>query len=334
MKKILFRADANPPIGTGDLVSFINLAGYFRREGWQTHFIIRNYASAVKLVEKYCPGKVLMLKDAIPLTEEIKVINRYISKSRIDVFFIQVTEHKLAEYAEVNGAALKACVSFNKDIPANIDLVLNWDVGAETFFDTSRYPQKTFLLGPEYAILPANFNLKKAKARAYRKAPRTLLIAMGGADELNFTQKMVNSLIRNGTGLKLKIIVGSGYAHRSELARSLIESGIKHEIKQNITDMFAEYMSCDVAVGAGGLTVFELIASGTPALIVATYEHQVKRCEYFGESGLIKYLGFRDFDERLLMEGINNPSAPLRGTVFDTRKIVTQINRMVQGSKN
>ncbi|MFQ5676793.1 MAG: hypothetical protein ACE5G1_12925, partial [bacterium] len=35
----------------------------------------------------------------------------------------------------------------------------------------------------------------------------------------------------------------------------------------------------------------ELVATHTPSLLVAAYEHQVARCRYFDEKGMAVYLG-------------------------------------------
>lgn len=329
MKKILFRADANPSIGIGDLMSFINLSKYFQKDGWQVHFITRSYKAGLELLKKYRPGKVMVLDAGILMPEETNKINKYIRENNIDVFFIQISERKLNEYGGIKGAALKACVSFDTDIPPNMDFVLNWDVGAGKFFDISQYPKAKFILGPKYAILPINFDADRVKSRIYSTTSEILLIAMGGADELNFTQKIVELMIKNNVTLKLKIIIGAGYQYRKRLTGVLNNSALNYELKQNITNMFEEYMQCDLAVAAGGLTMFELIASGTPALIIATYEHQIPRCVYFSKKMFVRYLGFRNFDEKSLIEGINNPPPAPKRVTFDTHKIVKKINSML-----
>jgi spore coat polysaccharide biosynthesis predicted glycosyltransferase SpsG len=153
---------------------------------------------------------------------------------------------------------------------------------------------------------------------------------MGGADEFNFTQKVLDTILEDESDMKITVITGAGYSHRKELEMSLSESKNDYVVKQNINDMFEEYMDCDVAVGAGGLTSYELIATATPAILIATYEHQIERCKYFQDyQGWAKYLGYRSYDPKALGHLIKNPPAPADTNIFDTRKIIDAVNELL-----
>lgn len=328
MKKILFRADANPYIGTGDLISLVHLSRYFEKDGWETHFIIRNYKPAITIAEKHTLKNLSIINSDVSGEQEVDNINNYINSNGINIIFFEITERSLKEYSKVTNKVKKASVCFDGSITNNIDLVVNWDVNANTIFDTRQYPNTKFLLGPRYAILPLNFDFEKIASRIFLKKPETLLITMGGADDLNFTQKVIDVLVQNRISLKLKVIIGSGYKYRDNLETSLKKSLIQFEIKQNVTNMFEEYMHCDVAVSAGGLTSFELVATGTPAIIIATYEHQIPRSAYFDSQKLARYLGFRQFDNKELIENIINPIKPNKSLMFTPYKILECVNEL------
>jgi len=330
VKRILFRADAKPSIGTGDLMSLIHLSRYLERDGWETHFMIRDYKAGVDLAAKYGIRKIQVMDGNLTIQGEVDEINKYIEEQRIDVVFFEITERKLTEYDGITSRVIKACVSFDGVVPDKTDLVVNWDVEAHTRFNTARYPDTMFLLGPEYVILPSEFDLTKIQKRMYKESPERLLVAMGGADEFNITQKLVDVLKRNKIKLKVHVIVGAGYGYLETLHNSLKNSGLQYEIKQNITNMFNEYLECDVAVGAGGLTSYELIAAATPALLIAAYEHQVARCVYFDSQGWAKFMGFREFDGDRLSFLINHPPVSRGGYRFNTRAIVDAVNGLAK----
>lgn len=328
MKKILFRADAYHAIGTGDLVSLIHLSKYFERNGWECHFITKDCAIAVDIANKYKVKNLFLIDPNIRKGEEIALIDSHIGKYAVNVIFLEITDGSLSDYGALKSSVTKACVCFNTRIPANMNLVVNWDVNTEKEFDISKYPETKFLLGPEYVILPCNFDHSLIRNRAHKKIPQTLLISMGGADEFNFTEKIIKVLAEYRVDLKLNVIVGAGYRFRKELEETL-SSFSKYEIKRNITDMFSEYMESDVAIASGGLTAFELIATRTPALLVATYEHQIHRCVYFDKRNMAKYLGFRRFDEKLLAENIQKPATINESFVFSTDKIRKSIDEII-----
>ena len=326
--KILFRADANQSIGTGDLISLVHLSKYFEKDGWETHFIIRDYNPGITIAKKHKLKNLSIINCLISIKQEVDKINDYINSNGIDIIFFEITERSLKEYSKVTNRAKKVSVCFDGTIPNDMDLVVNWDVNANNLFDTNRYPNTKFLLGLQYAILPLNFDFEKIAARTFLQKPETLLIAMGGADDLNFTQKVIDVLLQNRISLKIIIIVGSGYRYKDELEASLKNSSIQYEIKQNVTNMFEEYMRCDIALGAGGLTSFELIATRTPAIIIATYEHQIARSVYFDHEEMVKYLGFRQFDSRELIENINTQIKPNKSLMFMPYKILECVNEL------
>lgn len=293
MKKILFRADANPAIGTGDLVSLINLSKEFSKQGFECHFCFKNSPAALKLSLKHDLKNILIIEPEKSISEESNSIYSYCSEKRINDVFFEITERKLTDY-KLEPQYRFSCVNFDGVIPEGMFLVVNWNVEAVKQYDAEKNPETIFLLGPEYVILPSNFDSEKIKNRTYKAPVKNVLIAMGGADELDYTGKVVSSLIGTGNDFDLKIIVGAGYTKCEQLQATLCAGGIKYEIKSNIDDMFEQYMAADIGIGAGGLTSSELVASKTPALLIALYEHQVERCKHYEALGLAKYLGFRD----------------------------------------
>lgn len=330
VRNILFRADAKPSIGTGDLMSLIQLSRYFENGGWQSHFIIKGCNAAVEIIKKHKVKNFLIVDEDISVGKEVKELNNYIESKKIDVIFFEITERPLTEYKGISDKAIKACVNFDGVIPDDMSLVIDWDVNADKLFDPQKYPNTKFLLGLDYVILPIDFDFNKINRRAYRDEPRTLLISMGGADEFDFTQKIIDILIKEGINLKLNVVIGGGYMYTEKLEASLKNSNIRYKIKQNITNMFDEYMNCDIAVAAGGLTAFELIATRTPSFLVAIYKHQIERCAYFDKMGWAKYLGFRSFDGKTLLKSIQNPVADLPERVFKTGEIRSCVDGFIQ----
>jgi len=329
MKKIVFRADAKPAIGTGDLVSLINLAKYFQQAEWQVHFIVKDNPAALKLLKKHKATNSLMLESRIGIDSEIEKMNNYIEKNGIHVIMLEITERKLTEYAALSEKAIKACINFDGIIPEDIKLVVDWDVDANAIFDTSRYPATKFLLGPQYVILPIEFDFNRINKRTYNTTPKTLLVAMGGADELNFTQRVIDACIAKKLNLNLRIVVGSGYQYLENLEISLKSSGITYTIRYNISDIFDEFMGCDVAIASGGLTSFELIATRTPSYLIATYGHQVARCVYFDKMGWATYLGFRKLNIKAFFSNLHKTGKIPPPNIFKTEEIRKSVDELL-----
>lgn len=324
MKKILFRGDAAPHIGIGDLMSLINLSFYFKN--YESHFLIKNYEAAVKLVNEYELKNVNLIPYDISIEDEISYINNFAKEYEIDVFFFEITERKFSDYQGLVQNVKKVVVNFDGYITNDLDIVIDWDVVAHKYFDTKSYPNTQFLLGAEYVILPKSFYSENVKNRKNTLSNKRVLIALGGADEHDYTSKIVQTIIKSGLDIELNIVIGAGYTKRDALEAMLNQTSIIYEINQNVSNMLEQYLSCDVGIGAGGLTSSELIATKTSAILIALYEHQIERCTYFYEAGWAHYLGFMDFEESALIDALKQPLPPTETSIFNTYKIVESVN--------
>ncbi|MEA3314782.1 MAG: glycosyltransferase [Campylobacterota bacterium] len=327
MKKILFRADAASHIGIGDLISLINISKYFD-ETYEKYFIIKDYKAGTDLVKKYNLENCFIIDYKLPLHNEIEYINNFMCEYNIDILFLEITEVKLSKYIGITKNVKKVAVNFDGYILDDLDLVIDWDVEAYKFFDTKKYSNTKFLLGSEYVILPKEFYSTKIEKRILSKNNKKLLIAMGGADEFDFTNKVVDSIIKSNLELELNIIIGSGYEYKDKLETNLKKSNLKYNLKQNITNILDEYLSCDIGIGAGGLTSSEMVATKISPILIATYKHQIARCKYFDEKGWAKYLGYRKFNDNDLVNAILNPIKLKNENIFNTYKIVELVDEL------
>lgn len=294
--KYLFRADAAPHIGIGDLVSLIKLSEYLDGE---KYFIIKNYEASLKLVKLYNLNYFVIDKN-ISTKDEVKFINKIVAKKNISKLILEITEKSLKEYKGLI-APKKIAINFDGEICEDLDLVINWNS------NSLNYPVKS-LVGYEYAIIDKRFfDVKKEK-------PQEILIAMGGADEIDMTYKIVKVLLQNNIK-NLNVIVGAGY--RGKVFKLICP-------KVNVKDMTKEYKKAKVAITAGGLSSIEAVASKTPAILIANYFHQIKRCEFLEKNGVAKFLGFREFDEKKLLNYING----FKTSDFEikTKEVIKEIN--------
>lgn len=270
-------------------MSFINLSYNFKN--WEVFFIIKDYAAAVRLVEKYDLKNVYFISRTIIIEDEVVYINKFIKEKDIFSIFLQMNENKLELYNDID-ISFRACAHFSSDLPDNYDLVLSWNYDSKTYFDVNIYKNTKFFLGTQYVVLPTNFNFTEINNRVYKNKKENILISMGGVDEKNLTLNIVKNLDKINSKLNLIVVLGPGYEFEVALLEYLRSTNLLYIIKKSIDDMYKEYMYCDIAIGTGGLTISELVATKTPALIVSAYEHQIKRCNYFDKKGLVNHLGY------------------------------------------
>ena len=326
MRRIAFRADTNQAIGSGDLVTLINLSRCFTSDGWETIFITQRTPNAVALLKKHGIARAVFLAPGLSQEKENKAMGSIVSRYGIDAIILEITGKPLSGY-RLPEKVIKGCVDFWGIVPAGFDLVINWDIGGRSLYKRPR-GKTIFLCGPEYAPLPRGYDASKANRRSYRDSPRRVLVTMGGVDKANLTQKVVATLTKDGLDASFTIVIGSGYRYTKQLTGQLRRSGLKYALKSNLRNLWPELMKCDVAVSAGGFTVFELLASRTPCVLIAAVGHQIKRCKRLAAEKKAHYLGFRDFSAEKLARCLRRPRRSLPLFVSKTGVIKDRVNEL------
>ena len=109
-----------------------------------------------------------------------------------------------------------------------------------------------------------------------------LLITTGGSDLFNIAGQLVKKVkqLPDTAQLNFHIVAGRFNQHIPMLEQLAADySGIIiHRSVQKMSDLM---LSCDLAVSAGGSTMYELCACGTPTICFAWADNQMKLAESF-----------------------------------------------------
>ena len=204
------------------------------------------------------------------------------------------------EYAERQGWHKVVIDDLNTSIPF-ADLVLNSSVLARA----EAYPQvKDTLLGPEYFILEDRF-----AETAWSPAPEgelEILLTFGGSDPTGLTIKAARKLADMALlDTRITIIFGPGYpAVETELLESLsADSPVPMRLCRAPEDLLPFFITCGLAICAGGRTIYELTSLGTPCLAVASAPHEVEVVEAFEKRGMI-LAGMPGWDDGKFAEAV------------------------------
>lgn len=117
---------------------------------------------------------------------------------------------------------------------------------------------------------------------------RDVLLTTGGGDSEN----IAGSILRHIWDEELRFHLVTGrfnpyFAELKELAESRSNIVIYHDVK----DMAALMRQCDMAVTAGGSTVYELAALGVPFVCFSYAENQEEVVDYLGNCGIAAAAG-------------------------------------------
>jgi spore coat polysaccharide biosynthesis predicted glycosyltransferase SpsG len=205
---------------------------------------------------------------------DIVIIDSYLAG--ID-FYAKIAEHfTCAVYIDDN---------MRLNYPSGV--VLNGNIYASGL----AYPRRRdifYLLGPEYVPLRKEFWYVPEKA--VRKRIKDMLITFGGFDELGMTESVLQILNEMCPEIRKHVVIGKSFKDIKQIQ--------KHK-KDNVTLVYGanaaqmrEIMSrCDIAVSAGGQTLYELARSGIPSIAVAVAKNQRDNVTYLNKAGFVMQAG-------------------------------------------
>ncbi len=146
-----------------------------------------------------------------------------------------------------------------------------------------------FYSDPSYAIINPRFStVKKRESHGLTR----VLVTLGGADTLGLTPKVIRTLDSMPEKFEMTVVIGPAFKHFAELDEASRGSMKRVEIKHNVTNMWEVMSDSDFAVSAGGNTLFELAATGTPAVVLCEELFEVETADRLKAFGTCLNLGY------------------------------------------
>jgi UDP-2,4-diacetamido-2,4,6-trideoxy-beta-L-altropyranose hydrolase len=158
--------------------------------------------------------------------------------------------------------------------PYSADIVLNQNLHANAEMYSEREKHTQLLLGAPYILLRRNFTARPQKDREAREVHR-LLVTMGGSDPGNLTTKVLQALkTLDLPGWEAVAIIGKDNEFRQSLSGTILKNRLPVKLLESPPDM-AEVMDwSDLAISAGGTTIWELAFMGVPTLAITRGEQE------------------------------------------------------------
>lgn len=147
----------------------------------------------------------------------------------------------------------------------------------------------SFLLGPRYALLRRNFRNSPA-LKPERERPN-LLIFFGSADGQGLTELALDALGSANLLEELSVhVVLTSTNRRAAAIRQ--RDGI--QVHEDVANMPALIAGMDIALGAGGVSLWERCSLGVPGLVVGLNENQLPGVQLAETAGAIRSIELSD----------------------------------------
>lgn len=283
---LYIRVDANETIATGHLMRCLSIADAAKDLGEDTTFIMADESADMLVKSKGYHSVILHTQwdDMDGETDKMLDIIRKNGISRLLIDSYQVTEKYLTSLSE------ETKVTYIDDLDKFIypaDTLICYAAYYDKFNYASKYSDTKLLLGTKYAPLRREFcGLKK---KLIHDRIERILVLSGGTDRMNVLQQILDAVV-SFENIHIDAICGIYNPNFDMLCK-------RYEAFHNIslhrsTDNIISYMqSADVTISAGGTTLYELCACGTPTISYIIADNQTDNASWFAGNGVIELAG-------------------------------------------
>jgi UDP-2,4-diacetamido-2,4,6-trideoxy-beta-L-altropyranose hydrolase len=290
---IYIRADANFVLGSGHIMRCLTIAKVLREKGQDVKFITADQ-EAENIIKKYNFSYVCLESDWNSLEDELPKLKKLISEDNVQavIFDSYLVTKKYLE--EVRKLVKVVYLDDLNQFIYPVDILINYNIYAERIPYMELYPAKPkLLLGCNYVPLREEFIGKK---KVHSQVGRDVLITTGGADTYNIAGQLLTHIRMRQEFDQLTLHIVAGPLNRNiELLKERIKEYPMVLLHQNVSDMSELMLKCDVAISAGGSTLYELCSCGVPAISFSYADNQLLGVKEFDRQNIIYYTG--DFRE-------------------------------------
>ena len=205
-----------------------------------------------------------------------------------DIVFVDsyLADYKL--YEDISKAA-KTAVFFDDEI--RMDYPKGFVVNGTILAEQMPYPERkgiTYLLGAQY--MPLRKEFRDVPERQNRDICETVMMTFGGTDVCNLTPKILKLLVDTYPQLNKKVVIGKGFRNTSEI-ESVKDHNTELMYYPDVAGMKRVMLESDIAISAGGQTLYELARMGVPTIAVVVADNQSANVMGCQKAGFAEYAG-------------------------------------------
>jgi len=309
--KVIIITEGGMNVGFGHVVRCLSLYQAFIEEGVTPEFIINGDETTQDLLRgvKYTLFNWLKKEEkilSIAKDADIMIVDSYLAP--FDFY------EKVAHIVKV-----PVYIDDNKRFDYPRGIIINSSISAEEM----NYPTKEgreYLLGAKYTLLRKEFWDVSSKEIGERV--KSIMITFGGDDSRNMTSKILKTITNSYPELIKRVIIGKCFQNIEEIENlkdiktELIYSPMPIQMKGVMIDS-------DVAISAGGQTLYELARIGTPTVAVVLSRNQLGNVGGWAKARFIKYAGW--WNDRVLCQNVRAALEEFGN--IEERKLSSRIGR-------
>ena len=303
-KIVALRVDGGKDIGMGHIMRTMTLASDLKKdeEVERVFYITKNKPSAVKKLKEN-DFEVIIIEKDLSYEDEIEQVKEIIKKEKVNKLITdsyEIDQNYLIEMRKVVDQLVTIHDYAPFAFPSHV--VINGNAYAEDLNYESYYGDTEFLLGTDYLLLREEFrNLPEIEVR---DKVQNILVTVGGYDLRNLTPKIIEALNSidfdeiedkyiDKENLHIDVAIGPSFDNIDQIVAEVEKSNLDISLNFNVKKMIKLMRKSDIAISSGGSTLYELVVTKTPDLVLLQAENQVRVAEKLDGKSIIN-LGFEN----------------------------------------
>jgi UDP-2,4-diacetamido-2,4,6-trideoxy-beta-L-altropyranose hydrolase len=305
--RILFLADAGPAVGGGHVMRCLTLARALAERGAECAFV--ESRSAAPMLRRFgWPGQTLLaMTDADTVPALVDYATALADLFAADAVVLDHYQTAVAEEAYLRGAGRTIIVIDDlADRPHDAAMLVDPGYGRRPEAYRALVPEGTILLtGPAHALVRPEFASARHRAlsRRARHGPvRRAMVSLGLTDLGAVTHRVLQALINSLDDVRLDIVLGYDAPSIPALTEMARDDRRLH-LWIDTAEMASLMADADIAVGAGGSSIWERATVGLPSVTVILADNQRAMVSQMAAAGLTMAVDVvdPDFETQLRM---------------------------------
>lgn len=291
--KLLVITEGGKEFGFGHLTRTLSLCQAFEKYNYQIKYFVNGDSSVENILSKY-------EFELISWEDETQRLFSNVKKSNL----ILIDSMKISDILVKQIEALNIPVIFFDDEKRKNLLdkgfVIDWTVLSEkSDYFIPKKKAVSYFLGSKYTALRKDF--MEATPIKIKKNINSILISFGGADVRNLSPLILEKLVKLYPNVKKQIIIGPSFQNIEEI-KKVKDDNTQLLFNLNSKEMLLCMKNSDLAISAGGQTLYELAKVGLPTLAILLVDNAKDDTLGWSKVGFLKYLGW--YDDKDLLENL------------------------------
>jgi UDP-2,4-diacetamido-2,4,6-trideoxy-beta-L-altropyranose hydrolase len=264
---LAIRADGGPSIGFGHLVRSGALAQTALEYGDRVVYLTQTPEE----VRSVCPAGIEIAE--VPEEKEIENVTQWICSNNPDVVLTDTYDADTEYQREIRSVAETSVIVLDDTrYTVCADYLVNGNVYAPELSYDWIEPEPAWCLGTDYLLIRNAIRRVAADPPPFRENPQRAVVTMGGSDIRDSTPAVCRAF--DGLNVSVDVVIGPGFENHDRIYQSVEKTDTNFRILETPNDFPEHIANADIAVSAAGSTTYELLAVGTPAIVIPQANNQ------------------------------------------------------------